>query len=92
MEPRRAGCVLHPEGEAGADAAAAVRRVHGRVAAVAAGDLGVADEPLLASDGVEDADGLGGDVEAGPTQSPTMSASSISIMPMSSISAAAITS
>ena len=62
-----AGGVLHPEGQAGADAAAAVRRVHGRVAAVTAGDLGVADEPLLTIGVVEDADGLGRDVEAGPT-------------------------
>ena len=83
------GAVLHPAGEPGADATAAVRRVDGRVAAVAAGDLGVADEPVA----VEDADGLRPTTsKLGRPQSPTMSASSISTMPMSSISAAAITS
>ena len=48
--------------ERGADAAAAVVGVDGGVAAAGGPDLGVRDQPVA----VEDADGRGGDVEAGP--------------------------
>ena len=58
VRARGPGPLLHPAGERGADAAAAVVGVDGGVAAVAADDLGVRDQPVA----VEDADGAGGDV------------------------------
>ena len=58
-----AGLLLHPAGELGADAAAPVVGVDGGVAAVGdPGDLGVRHQAVA----VEDADGVGRDVVAGP--------------------------